>query len=491
MDDYKNLAEFALDYAQSNGRRCDYAEVRLESNFTDTITFINGKLHIGNLPIDLTSDAFARKTGLNIRLLVDGGMGMATTNQLTKESVINEVEYAYRSARRSSKQRKIPIKMSEEKVYETEWQRKYKINPMDVSLEERIEFIKGFVDLFKEKFLIEFIHIFVLLTEQRDTYFINSEGSKISGHIPRVAFIPIIIGIKSGGQNEQSMSNYATSGGWDTLLSWNIKEKVAQKVKILADIVTTAKKPPKEEVDIICGPDVAGIIAHENCGHPHEADRILGREGAQAGESYLREHKLGFKIGNDCVNVSEDPTLDGSYGFYLFDDEGVKARRRQLIKNGLFNEMLQNRETAAIFQTQSNAAARATSYDREPIIRMANTYFEPGDYSLEEMVEDVDIGIFMKSFTEWNIDDKRLQSKYVGQEAYLILNGEITDTLIRKPALEITSPGLFGSIDAQGKKENVEWQGAFCGKSEPGQGAPVWTGGPNIRLRNIKLSLGE
>jgi TldD protein len=136
MDDYKNLAEFALDCAQSSGRRCEYAEVRLDSNSTETITFINGKLHIGNLPIDLTSDAFARKTGLNIRLLVDGGMGMATTNQLTKESVINEVEYAYRSARRSSKQRKIPIKMSEEKVYETEWQSKYKINPMDVYLKK-------------------------------------------------------------------------------------------------------------------------------------------------------------------------------------------------------------------------------------------------------------------------------------------------------------------------------------------------------------------
>jgi TldD protein len=488
MNINKELAEFALEYSQSDGRKCEYAEVRLESNFTDTITFINGKLHIGNLPLELTSDAFARKAGLNIRLLVNGGMGMTTTNHLTKESVIAGVERAYKSAVRSSKQRKIPIKMSEEKVYETTWQSKYRINPMDVSLEERIEYIQNFVDIFKEKFPIEFIHIFVLLTEQRDTYFINSEGSKISGHIPRVAFIPIIIGIKSGGQNEQSMSNYATTGGWDTLLSWNLKERVSRKVRILADIVTKAKKPPKEEIDIICGPDVAGIIAHENCGHPHEADRILGREGAQAGESYLREHELGFKIGNECVNVSEDPTIEGSYGFYLFDDEGVKARRRELIKKGIFNEMLQNRETAAAFQTQSNAAARATSYDREPIIRMANTYFEPGDYSLEEMVEDIKLGIIMKSFTEWNIDDKRLQSKYVGQEAYLILNGEITDTLVRKPALEITSPGLFGSIDAQGKKESVEWQGAFCGKSEPGQGAPVWTGGPQIRLRNIKLT---
>lgn len=485
MEVFKDLAEYGLDLAQSNGRNCEYAEVRLETNQIDTVSFINGKLHLGNLPIDLTSDAFARKAGINIRLLSNGGMGMATTNQLTKQAIRDAADKAYKTAKRSSSQRKEPIKMSKEKHYNTSWQSNYKVNPMEVSLEERIAYIQDFTNIFIDKYPVEFIHIFVLITEQRDTYFINSEGSKISGRVPRVCFMPIIIAIKSGGQNEQSMGNYATTGGWEKLISWNLKEKVTNKVKVLGDIVTKAKKPPEGKIDIVLGPDVAGIISHENCGHPHEADRILGREGAQAGESYLREYEIGFKIGNECVNIFEDPTIPDSYGFYLYDDEGVKARKRELIKNGYFNEMLHNRETAAIFNTNSNASARAVSYDREPIIRMANTYFAPGDYSFEEIVEDVKHGILMMSFTEWNIDDKRLQSKYVGQEAYLIRNGEITNTLLLKPTLEISSPGLFGSIDAQSK--NVEWQGAFCGKSEPGQGCPVWTGGPFIRLRNVIL----
>jgi TldD protein len=487
MESYKDLAEFALELAQGNGKNCDYAEVRLETNHIDTVAFINGKMHIGNLPIELTTDAFARKTGINVRLLVNGGMGMATTNQLNKKAVQEAVELAYHTANRSSKQRKVPIRMSEEKTYITSWQSKYKINPMEISLEEKIEYLQQFVDIFKERHPVEYIHIFVLLTEQRDTYFITNEGSRISGHVPRVAFIPILIAVRSGGQNEQSMSTYATTGGWDKLISWNLENQVRKKIKILADIILSAKKPPEGEIDIILGPDVAGIISHENCGHPHEADRILGREGAQAGESYLREHKLGFKIGNECVNVFEDPTIPDSYGFYLYDDEGVKARRRELIKNGIFTEMLQNRETAAQFNIQSNAAARAIAYDREPLVRMANTFFAPGDYSFEEMVEDIKLGILMSSFTEWNIDDKRLQSKYVGQEAYLIQNGQVTNTLVLKPALEISSPGLFGSIDAQGKENTIEWQGAFCGKSEPGQGCPVWTGGPFIRLRNVRL----
>ncbi len=488
MKEFKELADYALNFSQSNGRSCDYAEVRLESNIIETISLFNGKLHIGNLPMELTSDAFAHKIGINFRLLVDGGLGMASTNLLTKESIEDNVIQAYKNAKRSSSNRKTPIKLSEEKSYETHWQSKYKDNPINISLEERIDFLQEFLSIFKEKYPIEFIHILVLISEERNTYFITNEGSKITSHVPRVAFMPIIIGVTSGGKNEQLTTTYATTSGWNELKSWNLKEKVHEKVKILSKIVTEAKEPPKGEIDLILGPDVAGIISHENCGHPHEADRILGREGAQAGESYLKEHEIGFKIGNACVNVFEDPTIPGSYGFYLYDDEGVKARRRELIKDGIFNEMLHNRETASLFDINSNAAARAISFDREPLIRMANTYFAPGDFSFEEMVEDIKQGILMKSFTEWNIDDKRLQSKYVGQEAYLIQNGEITKNLVLKPSLEISSPGLFSSIDAQGKKETLEWQGAFCGKSEPGQGCPVWTGGPYIRLRDVRLT---
>jgi len=488
MEEFKDLAEFTLKYARD--KRLDYAEIRLEKNKRDTVSFFNGELHIGNLPIELTADAFSRKLGLNVRILTEGGMAMGSTNNLTKKSIKEMVDEAYSGARRNARQRKKPIKLSKEKTYNTAWSSKYETNPIDISLEERIVYLKKFVSIFDEEYPIQFFHIFVLITEERNSYFINSEGTKITGHVPRVALIPVIIGIEAGGKNEQMMNTYATSAGWDTLLSWNLLKKVKNNVNVLCDIITTAKKPPKGEIDIILGPQVSGIVAHENCGHPHEADRILGREGAQAGESYLREHEIGFRVGNKCVNVYDDPTIPGSYGFYLYDDEGVKARRRKLIKDGIFNEMLHNRETAAIFNSNSNGAARSISYDREPIIRMANTYFAPGDYSFEEMIEDINVGIYMKSFTEWNIDDKRLESKYVGQEAYLIEDGEIKG-LVSKPTLEISSLGLFSSIDAQGNQGSLEWEGAFCGKSEPGQGIPVWTGGPNVRLRNIRLARGD
>ena len=133
---------------------------------------------------------------------------------------------------------------------------------------------------------------------------------------------------------------------------------------------------------------------------------------------------------------------------------------------------------------KSNASSRATSYSVEPLIRMANTYLSPGDYKDEELIEGIKLGVLIKNFTEWNIDDLRLNQKYVGNEAYLIKNGRLSNP-VKQPAIEITTPALWKSIDAISKR--IELHSASCGKGEPQQGIPVFHGGPAMRIRNISV----
>jgi hypothetical protein len=72
-----------------------------------------------------------------------------------------------------------------------------------------------------------------------------------------------------------------------------------------------------------------------------EADRILGREAAQAGESFVKADMVKkYRVGSDKATVVEDPTIPGSYGYYLFDDEGVPARPRYLYKEGIIYDTL-------------------------------------------------------------------------------------------------------------------------------------------------------
>ena len=312
----------------------------------------------------------------------------------------------------------------------------------------------------------------------------NNEGALVESLIPRVSVTYNLVVFEEGQMEQAPFVQRAFSGGLELIEKDQPWEWAAKDVKALQKLIKEGEKPPEGKVDVVISPEVAGIAVHESVGHPYELDRIMGREAAQAGESFVKPEMLGERIGSEVVTVVEDPTVPNSWGFYLYDDEGVKARPRYLIRNGIINEFLMNREYASYLGLKSNAAARALNYNREPIVRMANTYLAPGDHSFEELIEDVKLGVYMVSFNEWNIDDRRFQQRYIGREAYLIENGEIKHP-VRKPILEITTKGLWSSVDAVGKE--IEFYPGTCGKGEPGQGVPVWMGGAPARLREVVL----
>lgn len=448
----------------------DYAEVRVEQLDLNNIILKNGNLE---------GVTFSTTRGLAVRVLVNGGMGIAFTNNF-EEPPKKVLETAIKAAKLSSKMLRKPIKMSEEEFFKEKYQVDQKINIQDVSNEEKtLELLKIEKALLETKVNLP-IRFFELIDETKEKFYVNSNGAEIYSKIPRIGLEYLITAIKNG-SSQQRIFQYGETGGWELFNKWNLIEKIVSEAKILSKLFS-ASKSPKGKMDVVISPEIVGIAAHESCGHPYEADRILGREAAQAGESFVTPIMLGEKIGTEVVNLVDDPTFPNSYGFYLYDDEGVKAKRRFLIKNGIINSFLQNRETAAELNTKSNAAARALSWSTEPIIRMANTFILPGNHSFEELIEGVKNGIYIKKYMEWNIDDRRFNQRYVGSEAYLIKNGKLGE-LVKRPVIEITTPSFYNSIDAVGK--DLEFSAGFCGKGEPMQGIPVWFGGPHIRLKNI------
>jgi TldD protein len=317
-----------------------------------------------------------------------------------------------------------------------------------------------------------------------EKYFANTEGSIISAYVPRL-FAYAFLTVVEDGRPEQAYKQFGYAGGWEAFDHWNMQEEMINEAKVLQRVIKEAKPVKAGTMDLVCGSEVTGIAAHESCGHPMEADRILGREMSQAGRSFIYpggSFWLGTRIGSEVVTVVDDPTVKNSYGYYEYDDEGIKARRRYMYKKGVINEFLHNRETAARLKSRSNGSSRAVNYDREAIVRMANTFVEPGDFTEDEIFEDVKQGVYMKSFTEWNIDDKRFNQRYVGREAYWIENGELKHPIAR-PVIETTTKVFWTAVDAVSKK--IEYDAATCGKSDPMQGAPVYTGGPLLRLKKV------
>jgi len=315
-------------------------------------------------------------------------------------------------------------------------------------------------------------------------YVVTSDGAKVESRVPRFNFFGIFTALK-GGDAAQRMIQQGETGGLEIVKRIRLLELVEAEAQTLIEVLRDAEKAPTGIMDVVLSPELSGIAAHESVGHPQEADRILGREGAQAGESYLSKDSLGTKVGSTEANVSDDPTIANSNGYCPVDDEGVASKKRRLIVDGKITEFLQNRATSSLLKVRNNGSSRSSAFDREPIIRMSNTFVEPGDYSTtEELLKEVKDGIYLKSFTEWNIDDKRLNQRYTGLEAYRIKNGETT-SLVRAPVLEITTPALWGSV--KGRSKRLEFEAANCGKGDPMQGIPVWTGGPDTLLAGVRI----
>ena len=467
------LVEFAVEKGQELG--ASYAEARFEEKNGTSLAMKNGNPE----GLGILADR-----GIGIRVLVNGGMGFSSTNVLTKESVFEAVKRAVKLAKAASKVRNRPVEFSEESFHEVFYEVRMRKDFRDVSAEEKMEYLKRI----EESVLGSGISVPMRFLRYGDfmwhKIFMNSEGAVVESIVPRVSITYNLVVFEEGQREQAPFIQRAFSGGLELIEKDEPWERALNDVRALQRLIKEGKKPPEGKVDIVISPEVAGIAVHESVGHPYELDRIMGREAAQAGESFVKPDMLGERIGSDAVTVIEDPTIPNSWGFYLYDDEGVKARPRYLIREGIINEFLMNREYAAYLGTKSNASARAINYNREPIVRMANTYLAPGDYSFEELIEDVKLGVYMVSFNEWNIDDRRYQQRYIGREAYLIENGEIKHP-VRKPILEITTKGLWSSVDAVGRE--VEMFPGTCGKGEPGQGVPVWMGGAPARLREVVL----
>lgn len=464
----EDIVSFCVELARKKG--ASYAEARFEADETDGAMLKNGTLEATEI---------SKGSGIGVRVLVKGGMGFASTSDVSRVSAKKIVDSAMKLARIP---RKTPIELSPFQGVKKKWSAKEKIKSKDIGIEEKISLLKDMESAIKSPSVpIRFLQVSF---QDNAKVYANSEGSLITSSVPRIEFHYNIV-VRHGGDTENRYSQWGKSGGYELLGDWGMDEKINSEAKALLQCLRKPLKVPKGKTDVLISPEIVGIACHESSGHPGEGDRILGREGSQAGESYLGFDWLGKRIGSDAVTVVDDPTLENGLGFYIYDDEGVRARRRFLIKDGVISEFLQNRQSSVAFGTESNASARASGYNLEPLVRMANTFMLPGKHSFDELLGGIRKGVLMKSFTEWNIDDRRWNQKYTGSECYLIENGEVKGP-VRRPTLEMTTKSFYSSIDACSK--DLEFFAGNCGKGDPMQGAPVWLGGPYARMRGVTLA---
>ncbi|MGQ9641493.1 MAG: TldD/PmbA family protein [Candidatus Bathycorpusculaceae bacterium] len=461
----EDLASFAIDHASELG--ADYADARFEEHYNELITVADGKIQRGIINC---------KSGIGVRTLVDGAWGFRSTTNLNKKGIKEATEIAVKIAKASSKYVATPVKLAPTKAYQTSYKAKVKIDLENVAFEDKLRQIVAWEKNLhtSEKVvrgLAEYTGIKINKT------FVNSEGANIR-FSNSLAWVSLKADSKKGALTQFYEKTVGHSGGYEVFQKANM-EKLSSEIGRKAESLLNAKAAKTEkDATIILDSDYAALLVHEIVGHPSEADRVLGREAAWAGTTWWAG-KIGEKIGSEYFTAYDDPTIPGTLGYFLYDDEGVKAERKVLVEKGVLKGHMHSRETAAIFGVKPNAGMRAITFEYIPLIRMSNTFFGEGDWKREELIEETKHGYLISCMRHPSIDDKRYNWTISAQEAYEIKNGELT-THMRDIALTSTAPKFFQSINATTKGiEIVPLPG--CGKGDPMQALYVGNGGPYIR----------
>jgi len=461
----EDLACFIINYACCLG--ASYADVRIESYYNEHISIVNG---------EVVSALMLNKHGFSVRVIVNGAWGFQASPRTSIEDAKRAVELAIKSAKASSLSAKEPVKLAPVKVCRDNVVAKVKVDVESVPTEDKVDELLEAdrrISSYKEITSRSFSYTSIKM----DKFFASSEGARISFK-NTVSWIWISATAKRGDSRSRYRWVEGGSGGYELVsgdVLYNSADKVARKAIELLDA-----EPAKSmrNVSVVMDPDFVSLLVHEIIGHPSEADRVLGREAAWAGTTWWAG-MLGQKIGSDYLNAADDPTVEGTLGYYLYDDEGVPARKKVLIERGVLREHMHSRETAAIFNAEANAGMRAITYEYFPLIRMSNTFIEPGDWKPEEIIEETKFGVYVCGRNTPSIDDKRYNWTISAKEGWLIENGELTKHL-KNVWVMSTAPSFFKSIDAVANDLTIR-PIPGCGKGEPYQLLYVGNGGPHIR----------
>jgi TldD protein len=437
--------------------KLEYLEAHLEESQASHLTYRGKELE----SMDKTSSV-----GGNVRALVKGGWGFVSFNSL--DDLKSKVELAVQQAQFISGG---DAKIEPSAVVVARSTDEVKTNPVAIPLMEKKQILDEYNEVIWKTPKLQ-TSIIGYADGYRKYLYLNSEGSYIAQERADVTLRTTAIAAE-GGQVQQAGLSLGSKGNFNQIrgLHNKIGEMSQKAVEMLS-----APQAPGGEYTVVLDPILAGVFVHEAFGHLSEADHVY--ENPQ-----LRElMKLGKKFGQRELNIVDGAAVPGLRGSYRYDDEGVPAARTHLVQEGILTGRLHSRETAAAMKEPLSGNARAISYRFPPIVRMTNTYIEPGRVSFDDMLSDIKEGIYVKNWYGGTTSMEMFT--FSAGEAYMIRNGKVAETL-RPVVLTGNVFSTLMNIDAIGNDLDMN-EGGGCGKG--GQSPlPVSNGSPHIRIQHCLI----
>ncbi len=425
--------------------------------------------------------------GIGVRVLVGGAWGFACDRRLDSEGAEAAAAKAcaFAKAAPGGHRRELAPVEAARGEFRTQVER----DPFAVALADKVDLcLRAERALQHEDVKVTSASV---RAQREHKFFVSSEGASVEqevvecgGGIDAMAAKDGITQIRSYPSAHGGLSSQA---GWEFVEALAL-EREAPRVGEQAAALLRADPCPSGVTTLVIDAEQMQLQVHESVGHPTELDRVYGTEAAYAGTSFLKPEDLGsLRYGSEHMNITADSTTPGGLGTFGFDDEGVPAGRQPVVREGILSGFLTSRETAARIGSGSGGSMRADSWSRMPLVRMTNLHLEPGEGSLDALIDAVDDGLFLQTNKSWSIDDKRLNFQFGTQIAWEIKGGKLV-RMLRDATYTGQTPVFWGSLDAVAGRDEWRLHGLTnCGKGQPGQHAHVSHGASPARFRNVQV----
>lgn len=259
--------------------------------------------------------------------------------------------------------------------------------------------------------------------------------------------------VRKGENTKYDFKSYSGMKGVEILdeLEGAYKESIDDAVKLL-----DAKRVVPGEYEIICSPDVSGVIAHEAFGHGVEMDMFV-KNRAKAVE-YLEK-----EVASSLVNMHDGAKSAYHVSSYLFDDEGTLGTDTVVIENGILKTGISDILSALKLKTTPTGNGKRQSYEHKAYARMTNTFFAPGKDKLDDMIASIKNGYLLKGVKSGMEDPKNWGIQCILKKGYEIKDGKLTGNIIAPVILTGYVPDLLKSITMV-SDETILFGSGMCGK---------------------------
>jgi TldD protein len=481
------LADAALARARTAG--ASHADLRVQRMQGNQLVLRDARL---------SSASDSTRSGLAVRVLLDGVWGFAASDELTADAAVRTADRALEVARISRPLVHERVELAAEPVHDdVDWVSTYQRDPFEIPVAERVAQLADWATTLLSSPVVDHADLSLNQVKEQKYY------ADLAGTVTRQQRVLIepeigVFALAEAGPETMRSLGPPSARGWEYVDGdgWDWAAEISELPHLLAERLR-APSVSAGDYDLVIHPSNLWLTIHESVGHATELDRALGYEAAYAGTSFATLEQLGsLRYGSDLMTVTGDRTVAHGCASIGFDDEGVAAQSWDLVRGGVLVGFQLDRAMAAKCGfPASNGCAYADSALSVPVQRMANVSLRPAagsssdsdGPSTEELISGVSNGLYVVGDKSWSIDMQRYNFQFTAQRFYRITGGKLAGQ-VKDAAYQGSTPAFWAGMRGLGGRQTYYLGGASnCGKAQPGQAAWVSHGAPSALFEGVKV----